>query len=262
MNPISTQLNSNSQQHLRDCKQFDSVKRINYFSFYSGWVKYFTASVLLLIVTPTKAIAALAPNSLPNSTPSPPENLSSCQNLAFGSFVPDRSPYTTVNGIDRYSIDTVWTASASNGTTATLSTVQVNNNSGNFITTGNNANVYFTDFADPNSDTDTDPNNDFVSPKLNVANGVPADGDSWDVQLVYSQPIGNARVLLGDVDSQRLFFKDVAISEGFLGNVSVAPSNAYQGTDLMQSFQGNVTLFKIKERLDLTLARMPAVTAR
>ena len=207
-----------------------------------GLLKLGGSCLCSILVCPS-AIAALAPNSLPDSNPATPENLSSCQNLAFGSFVPDRAPYlTTSSGAKRYSTDTVWTATAADGTTATLRTVRVNdNNISNFITTGNNANIFFVDFEDSQTG--------FNSPKVVIEEGEPNDGsgDSWDLELEYSSPIGNARLLIGDIDSlitSVAQFKDIVSVEGFLGSSSVVSSNSYAGSILKKTSQGNIVTFQ------------------
>jgi uncharacterized repeat protein (TIGR01451 family) len=181
------------------------------------------------------ATAPFPPGALPNSTPPPPTSLS-CHDTVFGNFVPDRSPFST--SPNKYSVDTVWTATAFDGTTATLRTVAINDNSGNFVSTGSDPDVFFLDFVDPNTG--------FSTPKLTEREGEP--GDSWVLELQYNRPIGSARILIGDVDSQfssaTTQFKDIVSVESFLNNTSISSTHTYRGSILVESTSGNRHTFE------------------
>ena len=198
----------------------------------------------IFALNPQMAIA-LPAISLPDTLPANKVSLSSCQNLDFTNFVPNQTHFGEVDGNKKYHIDTVWTATASDGTTATMRTVRVNNNSGGFDTTGNNANVFFTEF--------TDPNTTYQSPKLNLEAGEASQNDSWELVIEYSRPIGNARLLVGDIDSQSPFFKDVISVEGFFNGNSLAASNTYAGSELDVAAQGNLYTFQDKPPINPNL---------
>ncbi|MFG6099459.1 hypothetical protein SPB21_29720 [Leptothoe sp. ISB3NOV94-8A] len=175
----------------------------------------------------------------PDSSPQAPLSLS-CHDMAFGDFVPDREPFGMTGGSNarpKYSVDTVWTATAPNGTTATMRTVAINNNSGKFIATGNDPDVFFIEFTDPRTGIST--------PRLTEREGDP--GDSWVLEVEYNRPIGNARVLAGDVDSQyvnsNVRFRDILEVESFLGGTSISSTNTYVGSILVESLSGNKHTF-------------------
>ena len=170
--------------------------------------------------------------ALPDSRPQTPVSLS-CHNTIFGDFVPDQPHFGITNkGRKQYSFDTKWVATAADGTTATLQTIRVNNNSGSFLTGGTNPDVFFQEFVDPQTG--------FISPKLTEQEGSP--GDSWILEIEYSRPIGNARLLVGDVDSDQPSavgkFKDVVTVEGLLDNTAVDVSQYYAGSMLQTSVSG------------------------
>lgn len=176
-------------------------------------------------------------DALPDSSPTAPTTLS-CHNAAFGDFTPDRAPFgQTSAGLNKYSVDTIWSAITPDGSVATLSTTEIINNSGEFITTGPNPTVFFEDF--------TDPNTGFTTPKLTEQEGEP--GDAWVMEINYSRPLGNVRVLVGDIDSYyanaRTRFMDVIAVESFLQGASTGATETYIGTDLVESVSGNRYMF-------------------
>ncbi|MEO0394812.1 MAG: hypothetical protein AAF243_02355 [Cyanobacteria bacterium P01_A01_bin.137] len=190
----------------------------------------------LLAALPAQANSFPA-GALPDSLPQTPVSLS-CHDTIFGDFIPDKPHFGTTNkGRKQYSFDTKWVATASDGTTATLQTIQVNNNSGSFLTGGTNPDVFFQEFVDPQTG--------FVSPKLTEQEGSP--GDSWVLEIEYSRPIGNARLLVGDVDSDQPSavgrFKDVVTVEGLLDNTAVDVSQYYAGSMLQTSVSGTAYTF-------------------
>ena len=195
-------------------------------------------SLAVSMVPILPARASLPAGALPTSSPRAPLSLS-CNSSAFGDFVPDRAAFgTTDQSKKKYSVDTEWVATAPDGTTATLRTVQINNNSGDFVSTGADPDVFFLGFVDPNTG--------FSSPKLTEREGTP--GDSWVLELEYSRPIGNARLLLGDVDSEQptatIKFKDVVTVEGFLDAIAVDSSQQYVGSLLQTSVTGTAYTFQ------------------
>ena len=205
-------------------------------SFYFGWLKYLLFALFLVAIEPTTAIATLPTNSLPDSSPATPNALS-CDSLPFGNFVPNQSHFAVnSNGQKKYAVDTVWTATLTDGTTATVRTLQVNNNSGNLTSTGTDPDAFFVEFVDTTTG--------FQSPRLSEREG--EIGDSWDLVIEYSRPIG-ARFLAGDIDSLQTNvaqFKDLLTVEGFLDNASVPTDNIYVGSNLEAIPQGNAYLFQ------------------
>lgn len=176
-------------------------------------------------------------NALPDTVPQAPISLS-CHNNIFGDFVPDRPHFSTTNkGKKQYSVDTQWVATAPDGTTATLKTIQINNNSGLFIADGANPEIFFQEFVDPQTG--------FVSPKLTEQEGSP--GDSWVLEIEYSRPVANARVLIGDIDSVQPQasgkFKDIIAVEGSLNATTVDVSQYYAGSMLETNVSNTTYIF-------------------
>lgn len=180
---------------------------------------------------------AIPLEAFPNSSPQPPTSLS-CHDTAFGDFVPDRAPIGhTSSDRRKYSVETRWSATASDGSVATLSTREIINNSGLFSSTGPNPNVFFVAF--------TDPNTGFTTPKLTEQEGEP--GDAWVLDVNYSRPLGNARILVGDIDSYyanaSTRFLDIITVESFLQGASISATNTYVGSALTESVSGNRYMF-------------------
>ena len=164
----------------------------------------------------------------------------SCHDVVFGDFVPDQTPFGMTVGQNprpKYSADTTWTATAPDGTTATLRTVAINNNSGKFIATGDDPDIFFVGFTDPKTGIRT--------PRLTEREGEP--GDEWVLEIEYNRPISGSRVLLGDIDSQyvndNLRFRDILEVESFLDATSTASSNTYVGSILVENLSGNKHTF-------------------
>ncbi|WP_031293564.1 SdrD B-like domain-containing protein [Leptolyngbya sp. Heron Island J] len=197
-------------------------------------------SIAATLMTALPAQAdSLPAEALPNSSPQAPLSLS-CHDMVFGDFVPDREPFGMTGGNNakpKYSVDTVWTATAPNGTTATMRTVAINNNSGKFIATGHDPDVFFIEFTDPRTGNRT--------PRLTEREGDP--GDSWVLEVEYNRPIGSARILAGDIDSQyvnnNIRFRDILEVESFLGGTSISSTNTYVGSILVESISGNKHIF-------------------
>ncbi len=187
----------------------------------------------LIIASPAQATFPL--EALPDTSPQAPISLS-CHNTLFGDFVPDRAPFGMTGGSNpaaKYSVDTVWTATAPDGTTATLRTVAINNNSGQFVASGNDPDIFFIEFTDPETGLRT--------PKLTERKGEP--GDSWVLEIDYNRPIGSSRILVGDIDSQyvnsNVRFRDILEVESSLNGTSISSTNTYTGSILVESLLGN-----------------------
>lgn len=173
------------------------------------------------------------PAGFPDSDITPPENLS-CHSQVFGNFVPDRAA-TSGN---QYSSDTIWTATAADGTTATLRAVTTTDTNSNLV-------IRFEDF--------TDANTGYTSPKLVNVDGDA--GDQWILEIAYSRPIGNARLLLGDIDGLRAApsakspkFLDVVNVTGYLESSAVSPSDHYINSSFLQASSiGNTVSFQLAD---------------
>ncbi|MBX2864846.1 MAG: hypothetical protein KTR27_14945 [Leptolyngbyaceae cyanobacterium MAG.088] len=197
-------------------------------------------SIAATLMTALPAQADNLPaEALPDTSPQAPLSLS-CHDVVFGDFVPDREPFGMTGGSNakaKYSVDTVWTATSPDGTIATMRTVAINNNSGKLIATGNNPDVFFIEFTDPRTGVRT--------PRLTEREGEP--GDSWVLEVEYNRPIGSARVLAGDVDSQyvnsNIRFRDILEVESFLNGTSISSTNTYAGSVLVESLSGNKHTF-------------------
>ncbi|MEM1252862.1 MAG: hypothetical protein AAGI69_10540 [Cyanobacteria bacterium P01_H01_bin.21] len=190
-----------------------------------------------MMASPARANLPL--DALPDTLP--PEAISlSCHDVVFGDFVPDQAPFGITGGQNprpKYSADTTWTATAPDGTMATLRTVAINNNSGKFIATGDNPDIFFVEFTDPKTGIRT--------PRLTEREG--ESGDEWVLEIEYNRPISGSRVLLGDIDSQyvndNLQFRDILEVESFLDGTSTASSNTYVGSILVENISGNKHTF-------------------
>ena len=197
------------------------------------------ATIATSLITASPARANLPLDALPDTLP--PEAISlSCHDVVFGDFVPDQTPFGMTVGQNprpKYSADTTWTATAPDGSTATLRTVAINNNSGKFIATGDDPDIFFVGFTDPKTGIRT--------PRLTEREGEP--GDEWVLEIEYNRPISGSRVLLGDIDSQyvndNLRFRDILEVESFLDATSTASSNTYVGSILVENLSGNKHTF-------------------